>query len=246
MEIFTDSSKALYIGANADILPMLAFPAIKTWFCIDALPFHESCCYIQPQKQPSFKRQFKFIQNLIFVYKCANFVTDFCFTDFKRHKQLVFFNTETNQTVHYFYSLKVDKIQPLPDHIRAQIGLSDTFVSSCTYSYQHFLGYLTTKFNFIYNSQPYDLKDDSIFLLKHFEMYDYFCANMKSIWRIDYTDEKYGHDHISDFLSIHQDEGEKIVHDIINQVLNKRQQNKLVTKLNEFDDLFDVEYPDVM
>ena len=232
---FSSASTALYVGAAQDILPMMAFPCIKKWFCIDGLPFHEKCNYTHPNPKPSMKRQLGWIHHLIAVYKHAGFDTDFIDADFKRNKQLVFKHQTTNQVVVYLYNVVVDPICPLDDHVRQQIGLCDTLVYSCCSLYQHLLGNLQTDFNFITNAQIHFLSNDK-FDMFHGLMYDHHVKHMKSVWRIKYTNENEDEDHVSDMLSYNC--GHEYFDQVFAFIASMKEQNTFVKRFDSYEDLF--------
>ena len=85
-------SKAIYIGANTDIEPILLYKNIKEWILVDSQPFSE----FGIDRRKGFERNY-FIPELLEVMEKNNFTT----SKYVKDKYYIFTNNKTNQNIKY-------------------------------------------------------------------------------------------------------------------------------------------------
>lgn len=85
-------SKAIYIGANIDIEPILLYKNIKNWVLVDSQPFSE----FGIDRRKGFERNY-FIPELLEVMEKNNFTI----SKHVKDKYFIFINNKTNQNIKY-------------------------------------------------------------------------------------------------------------------------------------------------
>ena len=85
-------SKAIYIGANIDIEPILLYKNIKNWVLVDSQPFSE----FGIDRRKGFERNY-FIPELLKVMEKNNFTI----SKHVKDKYFIFINNKTNQNIKY-------------------------------------------------------------------------------------------------------------------------------------------------
>ena len=103
-------SKAIYIGANTDIEPILLYKNIKEWILVDSQPISE----FGIDRRNGFQRDY-FIPELLEVMKNNNF----SISKYVNDKYYIFNNNKTNQNIKYHINCAIpEEYNKIKDDIK--------------------------------------------------------------------------------------------------------------------------------
>jgi hypothetical protein len=170
----------LYIGAGIDIQPLLHFPLVQLFICIDSQPFSE---YGRGSVFDTEMYRYYFITNLIAAYAQIGFALSSraLYNDKNIQPELfVFWNKETHQHIKYYTS--TDILYDLNPDLITDIRQTTALIVSRYFPHKVLLDYI---------QQPIDFYgyDNTV--------WDYITADNSSILELSSTMKMFENPHIS-------------------------------------------------